>query len=65
MRRPGAGRKRRATQDPTLLGDLETLVEPTTRGWSPVALALDLQKCAAPRHRAAGPGAPSQSAAGQ
>ena len=32
MRRPGAGRKRRATQDPTLLGDLETLVEPTTRG---------------------------------
>ena len=32
MRRPGAGRKRRATEDPTLLGDLETLVEPTTRG---------------------------------
>jgi transposase len=32
MRRPGAGRKRRASQDPTLLGDLEALVEPTTRG---------------------------------
>jgi hypothetical protein len=32
MRRPGAGRKRRAAQDPALLGDLETLVEPTTRG---------------------------------
>ena len=32
MRRPGAGRKRTAAQDPTLLGDLETLVEPTTRG---------------------------------
>jgi len=32
MRRPGAGRKRRVAQDPTLLGDLETLVEPTTRG---------------------------------
>jgi len=32
MRRPGAGHKRRAAQDPTLLGDLETLVEPTTRG---------------------------------
>jgi transposase len=32
MRRPGAGRRRRAAQDPTLLGDLETLVEPTTRG---------------------------------
>src|SRR4029453_470914 len=32
LRRPGAGRKRRAGKDPTLLGDLETLVEPTTRG---------------------------------
>jgi transposase len=32
MRRPGAGRQRSATQDPTLLGDLETLVAPTTRG---------------------------------
>lgn len=32
MRRPGAGRKRRAMQDPMLLGDLETLVEPTMRG---------------------------------
>ena len=31
-RRPGAGRRRRAAQDPTLLGALETLVEPTTRG---------------------------------
>jgi hypothetical protein len=32
MRRPGAGRKRRAAQDLTLLEDLEMLVEPTTRG---------------------------------
>src|SRR5438874_3704920 len=32
MRRPGAGRKRRTSQDPRLLGDLEALVEPTTRG---------------------------------
>jgi transposase len=32
MRGPGAGRKRRAAQDPTLIKDLETLVEPTTRG---------------------------------
>jgi hypothetical protein len=31
-RRPGAGRKRRVAQDPTLLRDLEMLVEPTTRG---------------------------------
>ena len=32
LRRPGAGRKRRAMHDPTLLSDMETLVEPTTRG---------------------------------
>jgi hypothetical protein len=32
MRCLGAGRKRRTAQDPTLLEDLETLVEPTTRG---------------------------------
>lgn len=38
LRRPGAGRKRRATQDPTLLADLETLVEPTTRGDPPSPL---------------------------
>ena len=32
IRRPGAGRTRRTAQDPTRLGDLETLGEPTTRG---------------------------------
>jgi hypothetical protein len=32
LRRPGAGRQRRVTQDPARLGDRETLVEPTTRG---------------------------------
>jgi len=32
IRRAGAGRKRTADTDPTLLSDLETLVEPTTRG---------------------------------
>src|SRR4051812_12190318 len=32
VRRPGGGRKRTLTQDPTLLGDLERLVEPVTRG---------------------------------
>ena len=32
IRRPGAGRKRTISQDPTLLADLEALVEPTTRG---------------------------------
>jgi hypothetical protein len=32
IRRPGAGRKRTVSKDPTLLPDLEVLVEPTTRG---------------------------------
>jgi len=32
IRRPGGGRKRRTQQDPSLLGDLEALVEPATRG---------------------------------
>ena len=32
VRRPGAGRKPTLSKDPTLLSDLEALVEPTTRG---------------------------------
>jgi transposase len=32
IRRPGGGRKRTREKDPTLLRDLERLVEPTTRG---------------------------------
>ena len=32
VRRPGGGRKKRTVHDPTLLHDLEALVEPTTRG---------------------------------
>ena len=32
VRRPGAGRKPTILKDPTLLADLEALVEPTTRG---------------------------------
>src|SRR6476469_2677678 len=32
IRRPGAGRKRTISKDPTLPPDLEALVEPTTRG---------------------------------
>jgi len=32
IRRPGGGRKRAVTQDPSLLRDLEGLVEPVTRG---------------------------------
>ena len=31
-RRPGAGRKKLTDKDPTLLSDLERLVEPVTRG---------------------------------
>jgi hypothetical protein len=32
VRRPGAGRKPAIVKDPTLIADLEALVEPTTRG---------------------------------
>jgi transposase len=32
IRQPGGGRKRTVTQDPTLAGDLESLIEPVTRG---------------------------------
>jgi transposase len=32
VRRPGGGRKRTIDQDPTLVTDLEKLIEPTTRG---------------------------------
>ena len=32
IRKPGGGRKRATLKDPTLLGDLERLVEPVTRG---------------------------------
>lgn len=32
IRQPGGGRKRAREKDPTLVGDLERLVEPTTRG---------------------------------
>ena len=32
MRKPGAGRKRKTEQDPTLLKDLKALVDPSTRG---------------------------------
>ena len=32
VRKPGAGRKRKTEQDPTLLKDLKALVDPSTRG---------------------------------
>ena len=32
IRRPGGGRKRTISTDPSLLGDLESLIEPVTRG---------------------------------
>jgi len=32
VRRPGGGRKKKASQDPTLVADLKRLVEPATRG---------------------------------
>ena len=41
VRRPGAGRKPAIVKDPTLVADLEALVEPTTRGdpQSPLLIA--------------------------
>jgi len=38
IRRPGGGRKRTVTQDPTLARDLERLIEPVTRGDPETAL---------------------------
>jgi hypothetical protein len=32
VRKPGAGRKKKSSEDPTLVADLKRLVEPTTRG---------------------------------
>jgi hypothetical protein len=32
VRKPGAGRKKKSSEDPTLVADLKSLVEPTTRG---------------------------------
>src|SRR5437899_385664 len=44
IRQPGAGRKPLTQTDPTLLADLERLVDPLTRGDPPIAFALDLQE---------------------
>ena len=43
IRRPGGGRKKTVIQDPSLLRDLERLIEPVTRG-VPIAVALDMQE---------------------
>ncbi len=32
IRKPGGGRKKKSSEDPTLVADLKRLVEPTTRG---------------------------------
>ena len=41
IRRPGGGRKKKTSNDPTLLKDLKALVEPTTRG-DPMRPLVDL-----------------------
>jgi transposase len=54
LRRPGGGRKSAAERDPTLLSDLESLVEPVTRGdpQSPLRWTCkSLQKLAAELRR--------------
>ncbi len=45
LRRPGGGRKPLVDHDPNLLRDLETLVDPVTRGDPMSPLRLDVQKC--------------------
>src|SRR6266550_8938028 len=51
IRQPGAGRKRTISKDPTLLPDLEALVEPTTRGDPESPLRWTCRACAAWRRR--------------
>ena len=56
IRRPGAGRKRTISKDPTLLPDLEALVEPTTRGdpQSPLRWTCKSVRCLAQALQAQG-----------
>jgi DNA-binding phage protein len=49
VRRVGGGRKSLTESDPTLLSDLEALVEPDSRGDPMIAFALDLQEPARAR----------------
>ena len=56
-RRAGGGRKPLTQTDPTLLADLDALVEPSTRGDPQSPLALDLQE-----HPQAGRGVPRRRA---
>jgi len=58
VRRPGAGRKPAIIKDPTLVADLEALVETDDAGGSGIAVAVDLQECA-PTGRGAAPAGPS------
>jgi hypothetical protein len=44
LRRPGGGRKQAVEEDPSLLVDLEKLLEPVTPGASGVPAAVDLQE---------------------
>src|SRR5260370_28281631 len=67
IRRPGAGRRTTISKDPTLLQDLQTLVEPPafagaglTRGDPEIAVAADLQERAPSGAGAPGAGARDQ-----
>src|SRR5438874_1855859 len=66
IRRPGAGRKRTIFKDPTLLPDLEALVEPTTRGdpqsplrWTCKSVAAWRRRCKRQVTRLAAPWSPT------
>src|SRR5215813_6653095 len=60
VRRPGAGRKPAICKDPTLLADLEALVEPTTRGDPESPLRWTCKSVRRAGAGAAGAGPPSE-----
>ena len=64
IRRKGAGRKRTIDQDASLKRDLESLVEPVTRGDPESSATLDLQERAAIGRRTQAHEAPNQSSHG-
>ena len=61
VRRPGGGRKRLVEKDPTLLKELELLLEPVMRGDPESALRWTTKSVRKLAAYAAGEGAPSQS----
>lgn len=64
IRCPGGGRKSLIYHQPTLLTAIEAIVEPTSRGEPPVAVALELQKCSEAGNRIESTGISDRAAKG-